>query len=63
MGAVFSRKISYVAGEFMETKARFRSEFDLVAKAQIGIDGRWLVVGGIELDPTRFFQDFGALFP
>jgi hypothetical protein len=39
------------------TKDRFRTELDLVVKAQVGQGGHWYVVAGVELDPLRIVPD------
>ncbi len=61
LGALLARPVKYQWGtgerSFRYSKDRFRTEFDLVVKTQVGRDGDWAVVVGVELDPFRIGPD------
>ena len=62
LGAVFTETVYVNTPQFRISQQRFRSEADLIVKAQVDLDGRWVFVGGLELDPLRLLQDFRATF-
>jgi len=56
VGLLLARPVTYERG-YTYSKDRFRTELDLVVKAQVGQGGHWYVVAGIEFDPLRILPD------
>ncbi len=66
IGALFSTPVKYLHGgpdTYTYSKLRFLSEADFVVKGQLGFDGEWMVLGGIELDPIRLVPNIIDVFP
>ena len=65
LGLLFARRVKYARGSgersYTYTKDRFRTELDLVGKAQVDAHGEWMVIVGLELDPLRIGPDVGSL--
>lgn len=61
VGVLLARSVGYKGGSgdrtYTYAKDRFRTELDLVVKAQVGQAGHWYVVAGIEFDPLRIVPD------
>jgi hypothetical protein len=57
VGVLLARPVTYYDRSYTYTKDRFRTELDLVVKAQVGQAGHWYVVAGIEFDPLRIVPD------
>lgn len=65
VGVIVSRAARYMLtesrGGVVSARDRFRSEIDVVLKAQAAFEGDWYLAVGLELDPLRIVTDVARM--